>query len=72
MLSTLFSTLFDAIWPRTLGMERRKPATRTADKRAAFIWGEGVTVRADILTAIALLSPTILLKVLRSCSKMKI
>jgi hypothetical protein len=34
--------------------------------------GEGVTVRADISTAIALLSPTILLKVLRSCSKMRI
>ena len=25
-----------AIWPRTHGMERRKPATRTADKRASW------------------------------------
>jgi hypothetical protein len=37
---TLFSTLFDALWLRTYGVERRNPATRTADKRAAFIRGE--------------------------------
>lgn|SRR5271165_376286 len=42
MALTLFSTLFDAIWPRTTyGAERRKPATRTADKRATFI-GEAI------------------------------
>jgi hypothetical protein len=26
----------DAIWLRTYGVETRKPATKTADKRAAF------------------------------------
>ena len=50
---TLFSTLFDAIWLRTYGTERRKPATKAADKRAAFIKGDESGGRAFLLKYLA-------------------